>query len=189
MNSKLLKKIEVFYRNNSKEILDIIIFGSTVRGKRTPNDLDMIVLYRDRENEEISYALRKILEKDEVTVDIVSKTYKGLFDNSFIAKEAILKEGYSILNKELLSKKLNYSSYILFKYKLDRLSKSKKVNFYYSLYGRNGGKGMIDKIGLIKFSESMLLCPINNSEEAKEYLTQQNTEYTEIPILIPTRIY
>lgn len=189
MNNKSFKTIETFCKNNSKEILDIIIFGSTIRGKKTPKDLDIIILYRNKEDEELSYKLKKILEKENVTTDITSKTYKGLFDNNFIAKEAILKEGYSIINKELLCKKLNYSSYILFKYNLNKLSKSKKISFYYSLYGRNGNKGMISKKGLIKFSESTILCPIDKSEETKEYLTQQKIEYTETPILIPTRMY
>ncbi|MEK6872286.1 MAG: nucleotidyltransferase domain-containing protein, partial [Nanoarchaeota archaeon] len=48
-----------------KEIIDIIIFGSFVRGKEKPKDIDIIINYTDRFNTRIetNHSLKKKLEK------------------------------------------------------------------------------------------------------------------------------
>jgi len=188
MNNNSFKSIDTFYKKNTAEIIDIIIFGSTIRGKKNPKDTDIIIIYKNKINDDKTYGLQKTLEKEGLNPEILQKTYKEIFNEGFLAREAILKEGYSIVNKGLLSRKLGYTSYILFRYDMKDLTKTKKIQFYYSLYGRNKNEGMMQKLGLIKFSESTILCPIEKSEEAREYLQQQNISYTESSILLLSRI-
>jgi predicted nucleotidyltransferase len=186
MNKKSISKLKAFYKKNSGELLDIILFGSTIRGKDKPNDMDIILIFRNKESEETSYNLRKLLEDE--NPEIISKKYDTMFQDNFIAKEAILKEGFSIAYNDFLSKKAGYNNLMLFKYDLKKLSKSKKISFYYSLYGRNGNEGILNRLKLIKFTESTILCPMENSEEAKTYFEQHKIDFETIPILIPSRL-
>jgi hypothetical protein len=60
--------------------------------------------------------------------------------------------------------------------------------FYYSLYGRGDRTGVIDKYELKKFSDTIIMSHINNSELVKEFLDYWELKYQEIPTLIPKRI-
>src|SRR3989344_1098447 len=46
MNSKIISQVEKTFKKEieNKEILDIIIFGSAIRGKAAPNDIDIAIL-------------------------------------------------------------------------------------------------------------------------------------------------
>ena len=68
------------------------------------------------------------------------------------------------------------------------MSKSKKMIFYYSLYGRGKEEGLLKKTDSHKFSEGIIISKIENSEFIKEFLERGHIEYIEIPVLIPERI-
>src|SRR3989344_1983431 len=186
-NTKLKFEIIKFYKKNKDIILDIIIFGSFIKGKENPKDIDILILYKNKKDIEKSYELKKLLKK--FNVEIVDKSYLELFDESFKAREGILSEGYSIVNKKSLSEGFGYSSLILFKYELKGFNKSNRMRFYYGLSGRGkNDKGIIDDLSLIKFSDTILLCPVENAEKMKEFLNYWKIKYIEFPIMIPSRI-
>lgn len=185
MNTKLLNKLRIFLNTNRNELLDIILFGSTVKGKEKPKDTDIILIFRNKENEEVAHNLRKTIAQH--NPDITTKTYKNLYDN-FTAKESILKEGYSIQYNAFIAEKAGYKSMILIKYNLKNKTKNEKNKFYFSLTGRNGNKGMTQIIHIKKFTNNTILCNIEKIEETREYLKTQKIEYEEIPIIIPKRI-
>jgi predicted nucleotidyltransferase len=186
INTKLILEIKKFYQKNKNLILDIILFGSTIKGKENPKDLDILILYKDKKNIDTSYELKKILK--EINVEITDKTYKEFFDESFKIRESILSEGYSLINDKYLSEGLGYLNLILFKYELKNFNKSERMRFYYSLYGRGNNQGILEKIKAIKFSDTLLLCPIDNSEKLKDFLEFWKIKYLEFPILIPQRL-
>lgn len=187
-NTKFLSEISGFFKENKEEIIDIILFGSILKGKEKPEDIDILILFKEKKNIDLAYSLRKKLEKLSLKAEITIKTYKELFDPSFLAREAMLSEGYSLITQKSLSKGLGYTNLFLFKYSLKEFNKSTRMRFYYSLYGRGSGKGMLKELNAVKFSETVLLCPPNNEENMKEYLNSWNIRYKEFPILIPTRI-
>ena len=91
--SDLLKELkksakDAFEKN--KEIIDIILFGSIVRGKTKPKDIDVLILF----NKHID---RTILKQFNLTY----KTYYDFF-RSF-PTESILHEGFSLLHDKKLS--------------------------------------------------------------------------------------
>jgi len=186
-NKKLKPEIDKFFKENRQFILDIILFGSKVKGKEKPNDIDILILYKDKKNFDISYELKKILKN--YNVDITDKSYNELFNDSFKIKENILSEGYSLINNKSLSEALNYKSFALFKYELKGFTKSNRVRFHYSLYGRNKkDNGILKDLSILKFSDTVLLCPIENTEKAKEFFEYWKIRYIEFPIMIPARI-
>jgi len=186
-NTKLMSRIYQTYEQNKNEILDIVIFGSFVRGKEKPKDIDLLLIYKSKVNAELSYSIQKEFETFNLKVDLVSKVYSDLFKSAFVARESYFSEGYSLVQKGFISEKLGFKPTVLFRYDLSNLNKSERMRFYYSLYGRNS-EGIIKKLGLTKFSERILISPIEKSEEVKEYLNNWKIKYLETPILMPSRI-
>lgn len=189
MNMELKSEIKKFFIKNKEIILDIILFGSFIKGKEKPNDIDMLILYKDKKDIEKSHELKKILEKKGYNVDITDKTYSEFFEDSFKVKEDILSEGYSVINNKFLSEGFGYISFILFKYELIGFTKSDRMRFYYSLSGRTKkDTGILKDLDALKFSDTILLCPVENAEKMKEYLDYWKIKYIEFPIMIPSRL-
>ncbi len=185
-NKKFLLVIKKFLKQ--KGILDIILFGSIVRGKEKPEDIDLLILYCKKQDIELNFRIRKELEKIGLNPEIVGKTYKEAFDPEFLARESILQEGYSMKKRKFLASCFGYSNFVLLKYKLQKMNKSERMRFYYSLYGRGGKKGVLEKNSCYKFSESIIISPVERLEEIKSFLESWKIKYVEIPVLIPKRI-
>jgi predicted nucleotidyltransferase len=188
-NTKFKSEIKNFFGKNKNLILDVIIFGSSVKGKEKPKDIDLLVIYKDKKDIDLSYELKKRLKNIGFEVEITDKTYHELFESSFNAREAMISEGYSVIQEKFLGEGLGYVNFILFKYELRGFSKSKRMLFYYALYGREKNpNGILKELNAIKFSETVLFCPIENSEKMKEFFNTWQIKYNEFPILIPKRI-
>lgn len=186
-NTKLMSKIDEISRHYKDEILDIVLFGSIIRGKEKPKDIDVTVVYKTKINSDLSYKIKKEFEVLGFEIDLISKSYNDLFNASFVARESFISEGFSLIQRKFIAEGLGYKPLILFRYVIKNLNKSLRMRFYYSLYGRNA-EGMIKRLKLYKFSERIIIAPVEVSEEVKEYLNSWNINYTEIPILIPARI-
>ena len=188
-NSKFRSEIENFYKKYKNEIIDIFIFGSIVRGKEKPADIDILILFKNKENLEKEYELRKIIEKINLNfkIQIIPRTYKNLFDIKFLPRENILSEAYSLINNKYLSEAFGYKSYILFKYNLKKFNISKKMMFHYALTGRRKSLGILKKINGIKISEYIVLIPIENSEEFKEFLNSWKIDCMQTRVMIPEK--
>ena len=188
-NTKFKSIVMGFFRRNKEEILDIILFGSSVREKEKPRDIDILVIYKIEKNIEKSYELKKELDREWNNVEIIDKTYSELVEGSFKAVEGILAEGYSLIYDKFLAGGFGYMNLHLFRYELKNLNKSERMRFYYSLYGRaESQSGMLKELNAIKFSDSILLCPVYSIERAKEYLKTWKINFIEFPILIPSRL-
>lgn len=186
-NTKLVSKINEIVKENEHEILDIVLFGSSVKGKEKPRDMDIIVIYKTKVNAELSYKIKKEFEIIGLEVDLVSKSYSDLFKPAFIARESYLSDGFSLMQKKFVADGLGYKPMVLFRYDIQNFNKSQRMRFYYSLYGRNS-EGMLKQLKSYKFSERIIIAPVEESERVKEYLNSWNIKYLEMPILIPLRI-
>lgn len=187
-NTRFKSEINSFFKANKEEILDIILFGSSIKGKETPADIDLLILYKDKKNIDLSYELKKKLRAKSFETEITDKSYKELFNGSFKAIEAILAEGYSLVYSQFVCEGLGYMNLFLFRYSLKNLNKSERMRFYYGLYGRSGQKGVLKELEAIKFSGAILLCKAESVENMKEFLTGWGIEFLSFPILIPKRM-
>lgn len=188
-NTRFRSEVNSFFRKNSDVLLDIMLFGSTMRGKDNPNDLDLLILHKGDADLDLSYELKKKLKQFGFDAEITDKAYRELFNGAFKAREAILSEGYSLVYDSFVSNGLGYMNLILFRYDIKELSKSDRMRFYYSLYGRTADqKGILKETEAIKFSERVILCPVKNAERIKEYLEKWKIKFLEFPILIPDRL-
>lgn len=183
---------DIKLRNNLKKLIndvdDIIVFGSIVRGKNKPQDIDVVVVFKNKVNKNMEYKIRKELEKNYNNISIISKTKKYLLSNDFDAREGVLFEGISLLSGEMINNNYGFSSLGMFKYNFKGWDQLKKTKFYYALNGRADHKGILESLECIKLSDNLILAPLNKVESVKEFLDSWNIEYKYIPILLPKRL-
>ena len=186
-DTKLRNKLKILADKNL-EVADILIFGSTIRGKEKPNDIDIIVLFKDKINKETEYAIRKELEKNYKNVSIISKTEKTSLDKAFDARESLLFEAQSLITEKNLAEEYGFHSFGMFKYNFGNWDKLKKAKFYYALNGRGNKEGIASMLNCIKLSDSLILAPLEKIEAFKEFLDSWGINYKYIPILLPERL-
>jgi predicted nucleotidyltransferase len=183
----LKSEIKRFYRAHKDEIVDIILFGSSMRGKKKPHDIDLLLLFKDKENIDLSYELRKKIESFGYRIEITTRTYKNLFESTFLPRESILSEGFSLILNKKISEALGYMSFMLFLYSLKGFSSSRRMMFHYALNGREKREGIIEELGGIKLANTAILIPIKVSDEFEDFLNYWNVKFKKVRILIPEK--
>jgi len=176
-----LKRCKGFIKKNP-DVLDVVIFGSVVKGKEKPNDIDLLLIFKDKVDLKTASTLRNLLKNAQVT----SKTYEELFKTQFLPRESILSEGVSSLTGLKLSESYGYFSFILVSYSLKNFSNSQRTKFFYALRGRNS-KGLIEGLKIMRLSDTILLVPVEKSAEFREFLKKWGVIYKESEVLIPER--
>ncbi len=184
--TKLSKQSKVFQKKYKEEIKDIILFGSSLRGKLEPEDSDILILFNKKINKEIEYEFKKQVSIKNIS--LISKTEDTLYDHSFAARESILFEGYSLVKKQFIAFRSGFDSLGIFIYYTKDLKNTEKTRFYHALNGRRGSLGVIDLLKAIKLSDNIIAVPLEKIEEAKEFFGQQKIEFKYVPSLIPSRL-
>lgn len=181
LNSQALNLIKSF-KEKHLEIWDIAIFGSLIRGKIVPRDIDLIIIlnkstklqYKLNLAQELKQSLKFFYETDVKTIDI-----KDIFDKNFLARQAIIAEGYLIIRNKFLSELFGFKSYYIFQYSLQNLKTSQKIMFQYALKGRKGRdqKGIVSLKKCEHLGKGIVKVPIESSEEFKEFLEKNKVNY------------
>ena len=164
--------------NYSKDVFDIVQFGSSVEEGKTPNDLDISIIFNKiplKEQLDQAQEIKKQLEKlVEIPVHINSFDLYSLFDSSNFAKESILFSGKSIIHGDDFAKRFGFSPKIQIYYSLKKMKKKDKVRFNYMLSGKGGEygllrehKGELLKPGLIEINPEFKNIFINSIKEYK----------------------
>lgn len=140
------KKLKLNY---SKEVFDIVQFGSSVIEEIAPNDIDIAVIFKNislKKQLEQSQKIKQQLSK-ELNLPIHIKSYDlySLFDKSNFARENILFYGKSLISKDYFFKKLGFVPKIQIYYSLKDLEKKDKIRFNYLMNGKAGNYGLLRK--------------------------------------------
>ena len=183
-NTELLDKLESLISKHS-DIVDLLIFGSISKGKPSPNDIDFLLLFNGEVDRDTEYEVRKHIEKilPDKTIEITAVGYSELFKESFLPREEILTDGFSIRLRKSLSEGFGYVPYALFKYKPKNLKNSERIKFQYALYGRGKSEGLLSKLGGKKLSECLIICPIACEDEFKNFFKLWAVPYKQTKIL------
>ena len=171
---KLFKK----YENN---IVDIFLFGSYIKNKSKPEDIDICIVLKDSDYnlpEKIYPDFKKLFDGAHYNWILINE----LFEISLFS--TLIEEGYSLLNDYYLSEKLGYTSKILFAFDLKNLNPSKKVLFSYALHGKNGAEGILKKVRGEEFSRAAIFVPMQASEEFREFLEQWKANYKAKKVMV-----
>ena len=146
MQKLWLKKPKLNY---SKEVIDIVQFGSSVIENKEPRDIDISVIFKKipikeqlLESQKIKRQLEKLSNK---SIHINSFDLYSLFDNSNFARSGILFLGRSIFTGNYFSERFGLTPKIHIYYSLINLKKKDKIRFNYLLSGRGGNYGLLRK--------------------------------------------
>ena len=179
---KLIREAMGFYKENRKKVFDIVLYGSSVRGKGKPRDIDIMLILKNVDRKEyydIPYMFRKEIEGKEIKVDVKGMFLEELFSPELLARQGLIIEGYSLIKKEYLGKMLGFDRFSLFVYSLKNLSLTGKTKFQYALKGRGDRKGVSSQLGGISIGIGSILIPVEKSELFKEFLARWEVNYRE----------
>ncbi len=188
MNSKItqLKKItKSFYKRNIGKIEDIVVFGSFMRGKEKPSDIDILMIFKENIDKNLEYDYRK---KMPANISVISKTLKTCLDRHFDGREGYLFEGFSLVKSHYTASDYGFASFGAFIYETSQLDNTTKTRFYYALNGRGGSNGAIGTFEGIKISDNTIFVPLIKIEQARDFFDFWKLEYKFIPVLLPERL-
>jgi predicted nucleotidyltransferase len=168
-----------------KDILDIVLYGSIVKGKLDSRDVDIIIIFENKPLKErlnISQNFKNNLKK-ELELDIKTINLKELFEKDFLARQGVLIEGYSLLHNEKFSGRFGFKGYSIFTYNLMNLNHNEKTKFTYALIGRREEKGMLKQISASPLGKGAVKIPIENSIIFEDFLKRWKLTYKKEDIL------
>jgi len=167
-------------------VFDILIYGSAVKGKEKPRDTDILLVFLDKKLGErlaIAQKFKQVVKTKVKNPDVKTINLSELFESNFLARQGILVEGYSLLHKTSLSKRLGFEGYALFTYNLKNLNHNEKTKFTYSLIGRRGD-GMVKNVKGKALGKGAVIIPIENSLIFEDFLKKWSLDYTGKKILV-----
>ena len=185
---RYLKSLESVSKSffKKEKLFDIILYGSAVKGKDEPRDIDIVIIFLDesvKNRLETAQKFKKNLSKA-LKFDIQTLNVADFFDASFFARQSILIEGYSLVSGRKFSEKLGFNGYSLFSYGLGNLSHNQKTLFTYSLSGRSKEEGMVKKVKGKSIGKGAFIVPIENSLIFEDFLNKWELKYSKKNILV-----
>ena len=170
LDLQTLKKIlSDIYKENKEDIFDIIIFGSFVKGKEIPEDIDIAVIFKEKINTKIIKSIEKINEKIHLDYLFLTEFY------SQPLWKTLIREGYSITQNKQLSSVLGLESHALVTYTLTNLGK-RKSRFSQILAGYKS-ESVIKKTEGKLLKPGVILIPIKHIEYFRTFLETWNVSY------------
>jgi len=148
MQSIWLKKLKLSY---SKEVIDIVQFGSSVFLDSNPRDVDVAIIFNKipvKEQLIEAQKIKKQLEEfTEFSIHVSAFDFYSLFDKNNFAREGILIYGRSLINDRYFSEQFGLKPRIQISYSLKKLKKKDKVRMNYLLSGKGGDYGLLRNHG------------------------------------------
>ncbi len=184
----MLKELKRCLKNNNdKTIFDIVVYGSSAKGKEKPNDVDIVVIFRSGNLKERLTKIQEI-KKDirlskEVKLDIKGILLEELFDANFFGRSGIFLEGISLIDEKIFSEKMGFSGYSLFVYSHKGKTHTEKVKFNYLISGRKS-KGIIELFNGKHIAPGVIQIPIEKSFEFENILLRNKISFVKKNILI-----
>ena len=169
-SSQIRTKLKPYLKD--KEIVDIILFGSFVKGKSAPNDIDVAFITDKNLKPKIKNFHISIIKPAE------------FFKNPPTIATTLLREGYSLKNKKTLAEKLRFKNKILFNYSLTNLNSSKKVKIVNLLRGKNKSKGMVKELGGEWLANHLFIVPPKSDNLFEKFFINHEILFKRLYILI-----
>jgi len=157
----LLKKYDI--------LEDIIFFGSFVKEKTRPKDIDIALLVSKKDERKINKIIKdiqKIIKN--IKIDFVSLSIKDVYSSVWLS---VIKEGYSVSKENFFHKIYGVQPSILYKYNLTSLTNVKKVQF------DRGLNKILKHLEGVRLTRTIVIIPLQRSESFEEFLKTWEIEY------------
>ena len=169
-------KIQNWTKNN--KVIDVVLFGSLVRGKNKPNDLDLCIIIKNEQEKKMIDLIDSLAKvcNNEIKVQVNALVEDDLVKGNSLFK-TILLEGFSIKQNKCFSEAYGFVPKALFFYDIKKFKASDKVRFHYLLRGRYGQTGLLaeNKAELIK--DGLIEVPISSEDLMREVLDSWKVSY------------
>jgi hypothetical protein len=165
-------------------LVDIILFGSALKAKDRPRDLDICVLLRNHDPEQAEDAIYSIVEtgkRHNIPIHCEPILVDDLHKEPLYV--SLLHEGYSIRNSKSLRSMMKLEAFVLVTYSLEGKNASDKVRFSYALHGRKSGDGLLNKLGGKELGKGCFLVPVEKIEILREFFKQWIVKQKELRII------
>lgn len=182
ISSKEFSQLKNKWKKNWKdEVADIFLFGSALKGKSNPNDIDICFVFKDKINLSIIKEAELLLsDKFHLSSLLAEDFIKEVHSLS----RTILLEGKSLLSGKKMAENYKLTPRLLYCYDLSTEPASKKVRFVNLMRGRRGEEGIVAR-NLGEFiSSSAFLMPIEKDKEIQEILDFWKIKYTRRKLLL-----
>ncbi len=173
MNSEILSKIKNKLKEflKDKEIFDVVLFGSLIKGKTQPRDIDVALITNKVIKPEIEGYHISLIKPEEFFTDQPSIT------------TTILREGFSLRKNAFFIEGLKFENKVLFTYKLNDKNSSQKVKTVNILRGKNKEKGIVEEYGGKWLANQVFTVSISAEYIIESLLKNLNIKYTKSYIL------
>ncbi len=174
MNSEilLLAKNRLNKYIKDKEILDVILFGSSVKGKSFPEDIDAVLISKKEIKAEVS------------GFHIIVLSPEDFFINPPSIVNTLLREGYSLKNKKPFSENYKFHAKILFVYGLKGMSLSNKVKIVNILRGKVNDNGMVKEYGGEWLANQVFIMPVENENIFEKFFLNFKVKFMKSYLLM-----
>jgi len=167
--SGLEKEIRAWIQKTS--VRDVIIFGSLMRGKGKPGDIDLCILIEggdEKKSLDLVHSLAAITDRyTKFIFQINIITEKQLIEGNTLTR-AIVTEGFSIKKSLKIAEIWGFQSKSLFIYTLKGFSPSDRVKFHFVLRGRYGNAGVLEEVKGKLLSPGAIMVPAEYEDKMKE---------------------
>lgn len=172
---KELSLIKEWIKKN--KVIDVIMFGSSVRGKSKPGDVDLCILIKDEGRSlDLVDSLGKLTDKFKQKFQINVLDVDSYFKGNTLAK-TILQEGFSVRFSKNFASAFGFESKSLFVYSLKGFNASKRVQLHYVLKGRYGSKGILKEIDGSLIGSGSILVPTTKEDVLREVFDHWSVKY------------
>lgn len=172
---KIKKKIKNILNDT---ILDVFLFGSFVRGKEQPGDIDLCVVFRNEVDVKVIKSIKKGLE---LNTHISMLTADNFFQKLHSLAPTILFEGISLVDDKFIAEKYGLKQMFLFKYDISAMNQSKKTRFVRLLRGKNN---LVQKLHGEFVSPGVFLLPLETEGSIIEFLEYWDVNYTKKKVMM-----
>lgn len=175
---QIINKLKFLIKNN--EIIDIILFGSFIKGKINYKDIDICIIFKEKIDLDLIENLNKKFENMHFSTLILN----NLLINPPTLVNTLLREGYSLKNKKYLAELFSFTPKILFKYDLISLNSSKKVRVVNILRGTKKEKGLVEKNKGEWMANQVFTIPIDIDNLFEEFFDNFNVKFKKYYLLM-----
>lgn len=182
---KSLNKISLlkseWKRKWKEDIADIFMFGSSVRGKGRPNDVDLCLIFRNNVDLNIVEDVESLCGDG---YHVSSLVVDNFFTRPHSLSKTMLIEGKSILSGKHFAEVFGLNPMALYSYDLSAEAPTKKVKIVQLLRGRKSSEGLVKNLGGTFISNSSFTIPMEKDNEIKEALDSWKVKYKRSRVLL-----
>lgn len=143
-----------------KDVKDFYIFGSFVKGRFRPSDIDIALITYEKDFKLLSNVLNELKEYHNLHVEMF--LFKEIFTEP--VWKSLLSEGFSIRKNKYLKDLMGVKSGVLYSYSLKKMNRSEKTMFNRAFTGElKTTKGSTVSAGSV-------IIPIEEEKEFDDFL-------------------